>query len=90
MDDTEFNRLLKICRIKLNEKEYNSIKKDVNEILDYFKILNELDTSKVSEAFHPIKIPEKLEEDNINDFDNVEGILKNSKTYRFYVVGPDL
>ncbi len=90
MDNAEFDRLLKICRIHLDKSEYQSIKKDVDEILEYFKILDEVDTSKVVEAFHPIKIPEKTSDDTIQEFNNTEGILKNSKTYRFYVVGPDL
>ncbi len=90
MDNNEFNRLLKVCRIKLEESEYDSIKKDVNEILEYFKVLNELDTSGVLEAYHPIKIPEKTHDDTVFKFNNTEGILKNTKTYRFYVVGPDL
>lgn len=90
MDAAEFDRLLKICRIKLEESEYQSIKKDVTEILDYFKILDEIDTSNTTEAFHPIKIPEKTSDDIVQEFNNVEGILKNTKTYRFYVVGPDL
>ncbi|MGC8479147.1 MAG: Asp-tRNA(Asn)/Glu-tRNA(Gln) amidotransferase subunit GatC [Candidatus Micrarchaeia archaeon] len=90
MEDYEFDRLVKICRLKLSSTESAEIKKDINEILEYFKILEDIDTKEVTEAFHPVEIPEKYNEDVPLDFDNIEGILKNTKTYRFYVVGPEI
>lgn len=90
MEDKEFNRLLKICRIKLNENEYSSIKNDVEEIINYFDSLKSVKTDETNEAFHPILIPEKTAEDIPEEFDDIPAILKNTKTYRFYVVGPEL
>ena len=90
MDDKEFSRLLKICRISMSESERHSIKKDIDEIVEYFDILDEVDTKGAKEAFHPINVPEKLREDRARNFEDAPLLLKNTKTYRFYVVGPDI
>ncbi len=90
MDDSEFSRLLKICRIHLSEDERLAIKKDTNDILEYFNSLSEVSTKEVHEAYHPISVPEKMRSDVPLDFPDVPLLLKNTKTYRFYVVGPDI
>ena len=88
MEEKEFSRLLKICRLELSEKEQKGIKKDIEEVVAYFDILENVDTGNAKAAYQPIDVPEKLREDKVEQFGNVEGILKNTKTYRFYVVGP--
>ncbi len=90
MDEKEFKRLLKICRIRLTDKEHLAIKKDVEEILGYFSTLESIDTEGVKESFHPVIIQEKTAEDIPNEFKEIQAILENTKTYRFYVVGPEL
>ncbi len=90
VDDAEFIRLLKICRIHPSESELPALKKNVDEILTYFNSLEEVDTKHVKEAYHPIDIREKFRNDNTSDFPDIDLILKNTKTYRFYVVGPDI
>ncbi len=88
MEEKELSRLLKICRLELSEKEQKDIKKDIEEVVAYFDILENVDTKGTEVAYHPINVSEKLREDKAEQFGNVEGILKNTKTYRFYVVGP--
>lgn len=90
MDDKEFSRLLKVCRIRLSEAERTGIKKDVDEVLACFNSLDEVDTKGVEEAYHPTRVKEKLREDKPSDFPDMDMILKNTKTHRFYVVGPNV
>lgn len=90
LEDKEFSRLLSICRIQLSESERQLIKKDVDEIISYFNSLAEVSTKGVKEAYHPIKIKEKLRDDEPSEFSDTNLILKNTKTYRFYVVGPNV
>ncbi len=89
MEEKEFDRLLKTCRIKLTKEEYDKIKNDIESIISYF---NSIDNTQCQEnpAYHPINIKENLGEDVPKKFDNVEGILKNTRTYRFYIVGPKI
>lgn len=88
MEDKDFERLLKICRIRLSEKEKPRIKSDIEEVITYFNVLEEVRTEGVEAAYHPLRVPEKLREDKVEECEDVELILKNAKTYRFYVVGP--
>ncbi|MCL5428004.1 MAG: Asp-tRNA(Asn)/Glu-tRNA(Gln) amidotransferase subunit GatC [Candidatus Marsarchaeota archaeon] len=90
MDDKEFSRLLSICRIHLRESERAAIKRDVDEVLEYFNSLESVDTNGVIEAYHPVAVGEKLREDAPSEFPDIGIILKNAKTYRFYVVGPNI
>ncbi len=90
MENIEFERLLEVCRLSLTATEFSSIKKDIDEILTYFDTLESVDTEGVEEAFHPVTIPEKTREDIPEEFKDTDLILDNTKTYRFYVVGPEL
>ncbi len=90
MENIEFERLLEVCRLSLTEAEFSSIKKDIDEILIYFDTLKSIDTEGIEEAFHPVVIPEKTRDDIPEEFKDTQLILNNTKTYRFYVVGPEL
>ena len=90
MKDSEFDRLLAICRLKLEPQERESIKKDIDEIIGYFGTLQSAETSKLEPSYHPVKIPEKLREDKVIPFENPDLLLKGTKTHRFYVIGPDV
>ncbi|MDP8012759.1 MAG: Asp-tRNA(Asn)/Glu-tRNA(Gln) amidotransferase subunit GatC [Nanoarchaeota archaeon] len=87
MDDTEFDRLLRICRLRLDKKERERIKKDVDEIIGYFNKIDDLNCD-LEPAFHPIEIEGKMREDSVEKFDDQEALLKNTKTYRNFVLGP--
>ena len=45
---TTLARLAKLARIELDPKEEEKFLKDLSEILDYFKQLEELDTAKIA------------------------------------------
>jgi aspartyl-tRNA(Asn)/glutamyl-tRNA(Gln) amidotransferase subunit C len=44
----ELKHLAKLSRIELSDKEEEKLLKDLDEILDYFKEIKSLDTSKVT------------------------------------------
>ncbi len=90
MQEKEFDRLLKVCRIELSGSERSKIKKDFEEILQYFNSISEVDTKSAKDAYHAVEIPEQLRADEPVEFEAQELILKNTKTYRFYVVGPEI
>ncbi len=88
MNEKEFDRLLSICRIKLTEEERKGIKADVEEVIKYFDAIAHIDCDGESEAYHPIRIPPKLREDKVEAFEDADLLLKNTRTHRFYVIGP--
>ncbi len=89
MDENEFERLLAICRIRLSEKEKPLIKNDIEEVLEYFNMLDSVD-AKGRVAYQPVEVEGVMRDDNVEAFGNVAGMLKNAKTFRFYVVGPKI
>ncbi|MDE1855869.1 MAG: Asp-tRNA(Asn)/Glu-tRNA(Gln) amidotransferase subunit GatC [Candidatus Micrarchaeota archaeon] len=90
MEDAEFDRLLKICRLRLSSSERTAIKSDVKEILKYFDTIEKVDTGSLKPAYHPVAIEGRLREDRVEPFDHSDLLLKGTKTHRFYVVGPDV
>ncbi|MGC8478352.1 MAG: Asp-tRNA(Asn)/Glu-tRNA(Gln) amidotransferase subunit GatC [Candidatus Micrarchaeia archaeon] len=89
MDYKEFERLLKVCRIRLSDKDKEGMKKEVDEVLNYF---DKIESVKCEEepAYQPIDLPEQLRDDIPEPFDDTDAILANTKTYRFYVIGPKI
>ncbi len=90
MEDEEFDRLLKISRIKLDEKEKQRIKTDIENILEYFDSVNKFDESKNKLAFHSVEINGEPRKDEVEKFEDREELLSNTKTYRGFVVGPKI
>jgi aspartyl/glutamyl-tRNA(Asn/Gln) amidotransferase C subunit len=89
MKDEEFERLLKITRIKLTPKEKAAIKKDVDEILGYFDKMDKMSVSK-DPAYQPIDVPARMRKDIIKKFKDPESLLKETESYNSYVLGPKL
>ncbi|MFP3279046.1 MAG: Asp-tRNA(Asn)/Glu-tRNA(Gln) amidotransferase subunit GatC [Candidatus Micrarchaeota archaeon] len=82
---SDFDRLLKVCRIRLDKEEKERMEKELEEIIKYFDVLDSVKIEEVNEQRAKV---ERLRKDEVKQFDNIEGLLKNTKTYRFYVVGP--
>lgn len=89
MEDAEFERLLKITRLRLTDEEKNRIRNDIEEIIGYF---NKIDKIKVDEepAYQPIEVPTRFRKDTISKFDDVEGLKRQSKLRDGYILGPKL
>lgn len=87
MEAKEFERLLNVCRIHLSDSEKEKMKRDIDEVLEYFDKIEKIKCD-LEPAYQPVDLPEQLREDIAKDCKDVDLILKNTKTYRFYVVGP--
>lgn len=90
MESEDFDRLLKICRLRLPEGEKARIKKDIDEIIAYFNTIESVDCDRYAPSYQPIPIPAKKRQDRVEGFRDIGKLLKNSKIYRFYVVGPKI
>ena len=90
MLDSDFEALLRTCRIRLSAEEAAALRKEAEELISYFNSLDSVDTEGIAPAYHPIAVEQKTRADEIKEFGDIGGLLGNSKTYRFYVVGPEV
>jgi aspartyl/glutamyl-tRNA(Asn/Gln) amidotransferase C subunit len=89
MKEAEFERLLKITRIKLTPKERTAIKEDIDEILGYFDKIDKMSISK-DPAYQPISVPGRMRKDIVKKFNDSDLLLKETESYNSYVLGPKL
>jgi aspartyl-tRNA(Asn)/glutamyl-tRNA(Gln) amidotransferase subunit C len=54
-----------IARLKLTEEEIEKFTKQLKDILDAFRAIDEVDTSSVKPSFHPQEIKNVLREDEV-------------------------
>ncbi len=90
MESDDFERLLKICRLSLEQGEKARIKQQINDIIDYFNTIESVDCEKYSPSYQPIDIPSRKRKDVPVQFHDAGKLLKNSKIYRFFIVGPKI
>jgi aspartyl/glutamyl-tRNA(Asn/Gln) amidotransferase C subunit len=90
MESEDFERLLKICRLSLGRSEKAKIKRQIDDIIDYFDTIESVDCDKYSPSYQPIDIPSKKRKDKPEQFHDAGKLLRNSKIYRFFIVGPKI
>ena len=72
--------LSKLALLELSEEEKEKLSKQLGDILDYFKKLNDLDTSNVDPTTHPIEgLSNVFREDEPWESLSNEEATKNSK-----------
>ena len=90
MENEDFDRLLKVCRLSLEKSEKTKIKHEIDEIIDYFNTIESVDCDKYSPSYQPTEVPSRKRMDKPEQFHDVGKLLKNSKIYRFFIVGPKI
>lgn len=67
-----------LARVNLSKEEEELFTQQFNEILDYFKKIDELDTEKVPPTFHIIDLKNVFREDEIGPSLPIEKALLNA------------
>lgn len=67
-----------LAKLELSEAEKEQAKKDMERMLDYIDVLNELDTTGVEPLSQVFPISNVFREDVVENGDNHEDILKNA------------
>ncbi|MEM3561849.1 MAG: Asp-tRNA(Asn)/Glu-tRNA(Gln) amidotransferase subunit GatC [Candidatus Jordarchaeaceae archaeon] len=67
-----------LARIELTEEEKQAFTKQLNEVLDYFKKINEIDTSNIEPTYHIINLVNVLREDKVEPSLSKEDALRNA------------
>lgn len=73
--------IAKLANLKINDDEIEKYKNDINQILDYIKLLDEVDTTGVKPLSHPLEFNAKLREDVMIDSVSTEDALKNAPSH---------
>lgn len=69
----------KIARIKLTEKEKKIFKKDLEDMLSAFGIIDEICVADVDPSFSPLRIKNRMRKDEVKQPKNRDEILSNTK-----------
>lgn len=80
--------IAKLSKLRLSENEIEEFTEDMNQILDYVKKLEKIDTSKIEPLSHPLEGVNVFREDKLQKSIDREAALKNApdKTEEFFKV----
>jgi len=89
MDRIVVERVAKAAHFALSEEEFEKYSKDLAEIFDFFKILDEAPEGD-GHGVNPVEIRDVLRDDVPDISIDPYGLLEDMKTYENYVRGPRL
>ena len=72
IDNKEVSQIAYLSRLQVEESSLESITADLNNILNLVEQLSELDTDSVEPMAHPIKMTQRLREDEVTETDQSE------------------
>ncbi len=76
IDEKLLAKLEKLSMIQVEDKE--SMINDLNQIVEFVEILNEVDTSNIEATFNTLNAATPMREDNPVDNDAIKTILANA------------
>lgn len=74
----QVEHVARLARLELSEKEIETYTEQLNSILEYVKVLDELDTSQVEPMAHVLPIHNIFREDEMKDSLDQEEALENA------------
>lgn len=91
ISEKEVEHIANLARIELTEEEKRSFTEQFNTILEYFEIINDLDTEDVPPTSHVIDVTNAFREDQVSPSLAIEDVLKNaSKKERGFFKAPKI
>lgn len=89
VDRALLDRLCSSARLNLSEAEKNKFLGDMSDIMGAFKIIDEVDTTDVSPAYHPIELENIWREDK-QRATKWNPLQNAAETEDSYIKGPKL
>jgi aspartyl-tRNA(Asn)/glutamyl-tRNA(Gln) amidotransferase subunit C len=89
MDRETVARVARTAHIRLTDEELDRYSKDLADILDYFRVLDEA-PGHDGVGVNPVEIADVTREDEPHQDIDPAVLLKDMKTYENYVRGPKL
>jgi aspartyl-tRNA(Asn)/glutamyl-tRNA(Gln) amidotransferase subunit C len=91
ISEKEVEHIANLARIELTEEEKRNFTESFNTILEYFEIINDLDTEDVPPTSHVLDVTNAFREDKVSPSLAVEEVLKNaSKKERGFFKAPKI
>jgi aspartyl-tRNA(Asn)/glutamyl-tRNA(Gln) amidotransferase subunit C len=78
VSEKEVRYVADLARLQLTEDEVKNLAADMNNILEYMELLNELDTTNVAPLEHVIELDSRLRADEAKPPLSHEDALKNA------------
>jgi aspartyl-tRNA(Asn)/glutamyl-tRNA(Gln) amidotransferase subunit C len=72
-------RAAKIARLNLAEDEKKRLASEAADVIDYFKVLSNVDTKNTVPAFRPVEVKDVLREDVVESCLSEEAVFKNAE-----------
>ena len=82
LSDQELKEIAYLARINVTEEAFSSLKKELDEILDLFELLNEADTTNVDAMSHPLDLSQPTRKDEVTEENLREELLKNAPSVK--------
>ncbi|MBA5942168.1 MAG: Asp-tRNA(Asn)/Glu-tRNA(Gln) amidotransferase subunit GatC [Methanophagales archaeon] len=77
MKKDEIEHIAWLARIKLSEEEKEELEKELSPILDFFALLDELDTTDIEPTHHVIGVTDRVREDETKEGLKQSEVLRN-------------
>lgn len=78
IDETMIAHVSGLAQLRLTEEEKTQVQKDLNNILHYMDLLDELDTDSVTPTSHSVDVYNVFREDKVLPSQPVYEVLANS------------
>ena len=74
----EILHIAKLADLKINENEIDEYAKNLEDILDFVKVLNSVDTENIEESIGTLNNVNVFRKDEVKDFEDKELLLQNA------------
>lgn len=74
----EILHIAKLADLKINENEIDEYAKNLEEILDFMKILDSVNTDNVEESIGNLSNVNVFRKDEVKEFEDKEALLQNA------------
>ncbi len=79
IDKEIIERVAKVSRLTLNEKEKENFVKDFKEVLDVFSKISKINTDNVELSVQPVKVENVFREDKVGKSLNEKEVFQNTE-----------
>ncbi len=74
----EILHIAKLADLKINENEIDEYAKNLEDILDFVKVLNSVDTDNIEESIGTLNNVNVFRKDEVKEFEDKEALLQNA------------
>ncbi len=75
----EVERVSSLASIRLSKEEKEGLEEDMENILDWFSRLDEIETEDLEPAFHPIELKNEMREDEVEETLDEDEVFQNTE-----------